>query len=141
MVSLKRFLLPVGFSLFIIGIGVIFMQAKNIKQLQRKYQHVSEHVFTLNRHISWMQQQAEMVADTMLRHKDKLLQAEEKTDAIRKKLRQIQTNDYCAGQPVPDDVIRLQYEASRIDKLPVSADPLQPTDPHPDSGTGDTKMG
>lgn len=59
-----------------------------------------------------MGQQAEIVADTMLRHKEKLLQSEEKTDAIRKKLRQVQTQNYCAGEPVPDDVIRLQHEAT-----------------------------
>lgn len=96
----------------VIGISVISIQYIYIHHLQLKFQQTHEHVITLNRQIYLMEQQAEIVADTMLRHKEKLLQSEEKTDAIRKKLRQVQTQNYCAGEPVPDDVIRLQHEAT-----------------------------
>lgn len=82
-----------------------------------------------------MEKEATIVADTYFRQKEKLLQSEEKTDTIRKKLRQMQTNNYCAGQPVPDDVLRLQHEASLFDGVSVNADPSRAANTHPSSGS------
>jgi hypothetical protein len=134
-VSFKYIISTVGVALSIISLSVIITQSKYITQLQRKYQHASEHNATLNQQISWMEQQAEIIDSIMLIHKKKLLQAKEKTDGIRKKLRQIQARNYCAKQPVPVDLIRLQHESSSDESVFVSPDPTQPAEAHSGAGT------
>ncbi|MFV8870081.1 hypothetical protein [Serratia fonticola] len=99
------------FAAVISGNGLlIYTQQKNINKLRQEYQRVSAQADNIRQQLALTRTHSIILSETLEKQINRRYQLWEKTYATREALRKAQDNDWCAGQSVPDDVIRLQHK-------------------------------
>ncbi|AYM92284.1 DUF2570 domain-containing protein [Serratia sp. 3ACOL1] len=89
---------------------LIYTQQKNINKLRQEYQRVSAQADNMKQQLALTRTHSIILSETLEKQINRRYQLWEKTHVTREALRKAQGNNWCAGQSVPDDVIRLQYK-------------------------------
>lgn len=95
----------------------IFLQKRQLQILYKQNMSLKTQTENLNIRLLKIQAQAAALSTTLTRQQQQKNKLEETHNAIRQRLRKELSQDSCAGQPVPDDVIRLQRKILRKDTM------------------------
>lgn len=98
-------------AIIISGNGMlIYTQQKNIKKLRHENQQALMLATNMRKQLELTRANSIVLSEILEKQRNRLSQLEGNTHVTREALRKAQASDWCAGQLVPDDVIRLQHK-------------------------------
>ncbi|WLI79091.1 hypothetical protein Q5705_07730 [Kosakonia sp. H02] len=96
----------------------LYLQNRQLQLLLKQNMQLTTQAEHLNNRLLQIQAQAAALSTTLARQQQQQNKLEETNYAIRQRLHKALAQDYCAGQPVPDDVVRLQREGFKNIAMP-----------------------